>query len=127
MHPLRVFIHSFPYLWHTTRHLIWPLKIQFWLQSYSLNKKLCAEHSEWMRREKQGDASLREKCCDLRPTEYPKGKKMEEVPELHEIVKPSGKALGGYVQLYDCTICGQAWMVDWEQEKFGGTNQVKKV
>lgn len=69
MHPLRVFIYSFPYLWRTTRHLIWPLKIQFWLQSYALNKKLYAEHSEWMRREKQGDASLREKCCELRPTE----------------------------------------------------------
>ena len=59
--------------------------------------------------------------------QYEENRKMDDITELSRIVAPTGTALLGYVRLFDCTVCGQAWMEDWKQEKFGGTQQVKKV
>lgn len=127
MPPLVTFVRAFPRLWETTRHLSWPMKLKFWSASLAHYRMEHVSRQHWLKRTRLGDPSRRSECCDLRPQQYPDHQDLSAVSDLAPLVKPAGVGWGGYIQFFDCSLCGQPWMQDWEPDSRGGTYRVKKV
>jgi hypothetical protein len=103
------------------------MKLQFWSMSLAHLRKEHSDRQRWLKRPRMGDPSRREKCCGLRPLQYPEHQELGAISDLATLVKPAGVGWGGYVRFFDCTVCGQPWMQDWEPHSHGGTYRVKKV
>jgi len=103
------------------------MKLHFWSLSLSYYRKEHAEQLKGERRPRPGNPSLRPKCCNLRPAQYPDHKELSAIPELAAVAVPAGIAWGGYIKYFDCKVCGQAWIEDWEPCSHGGVRRIKKV
>jgi hypothetical protein len=125
MRPMLSFARAFPQLWRTTRHLHWPEKVGFWRQALKLYRTEYVDLRRWAERPPVGDPAFRPRCCDLRHGEY-RNRAIADT-DLAALVKEAGRGLGGHIRFFDCSVCGQAWMQDWEQQGQGGAHHVRKI
>jgi hypothetical protein len=127
MNAFAMFRQEFPELRRQTAHLIWPLKIRFWLTSFVTYARIAEEERKRAALPRAGDPAKRVECCDLRPNSYGRTRTVSDVSELKDILQARGTGLLGWTHYFQCKVCGQEWMEDWHQEKFGGDYEVKKV
>lgn len=74
-----------------------------------------------------GDPTRRGVCCGPRLESFPEGRTVADIPELRDILKPTGYLLSEYYPAYRCEVCGQEWFQDWDQLKGGGYIHVRKA
>ena len=74
-----------------------------------------------------GDPKKRSTCCGRRPDSFPEGKKVTDIPELADLLKPTGYLSNEYYPAYRCRVCAQEWFQDFEPLKFGGLIHVRKA
>jgi len=122
-----MFRQQFPELRRQTAHLIWPLKIHFWLISFMMYSRIAKEERKRKALPRVGEPARRAECCGPRPESYGRNKCVKDIPELRDILQVRGTGLLGWQHYFQCSKCGQEWMEDWHQDKFGGDYEVKKV
>lgn len=121
-----MFIRALPELMRATRHMDWLLRLRYFGACYQLYWRESREKYLRRSRPRCGNAALRAFCCDPRPAAYPENKLPDDLPELARLLQPAGIGWGGYVQFFDCTVCGQEWLLDWQPLSHGGVRQLKK-
>lgn len=124
--PIRLFPRVALMAWHGTRHLVFPLRIWFVFVGLILVFAEAARDVSHKLRRRIGDQSKRRGCCDTRPSEYPRTG-IGQLPELAKILEHRSGV--GYVQYFDCTICGQGWvqLVGPEDQGKGLRTDVRKI
>lgn len=127
MNAFAMFRRRFPDLRRQTAHLAWPLKIHFWLTSFVMCVRISKEEGDRAALPRVGDPVRRAECCALRPDSYGRKRLVSDIPELNDILQARGTGMLGWIHFFQCRVCGQEWMEDWHQEKFGGDHEVKKV
>lgn len=121
------FIRALPDLMRVTRHMGGFLRLRFLGASFQLYRRE-SRNEIWRRsRPRCGNPALRASCCDPRPAIYPENKLPGDLPDLARLLQPAGIGWDGHVQFFDCKVCGQEWLLDWQPSTHGGTQQLKKL
>jgi hypothetical protein len=127
MLPVVTLLRAMPQLWSATRHLSWPLRLRFWAMSLAHYRNEYSAHHRWQQRQRLGNPALRAQCCGRRPQQYAEQQEVKDIADLVALVKPAGAGWGGYINFFDCMVCGQAWVEDWKPNSHGGTRFVRKA
>lgn len=121
------FVRAWPGLVKGTRHLAWLPRLRYLGAAFQLYRRECRDDDRRRSRPCCGNPALRASCCDRRPTAYPENMPPAELPDLAGLLRPAGVGWGGHVQFFDCTVCGQEWLFDWQPASHGGAQQFKKL
>jgi hypothetical protein len=121
-----MFVRTLPELMRVTHHMGWLMRMRYLGTCFQLYRREI--HYEVWRRSRPhcGNPGLRASCCGPRPTAYPENKPLKDLPELARLLQPAGIGWGGHIQHFDCTMCGQEWLLDWQPSTHGGIRQLKK-
>lgn len=121
------FFRGLPELMRTTRHLPWSVRLRYLGACCRFYRDESAQADRRCARQPCGNPAMRASCCGPRPEVYPENRLPEDIPDLAAILQSAGSGWGGYIRFYDCTVCGQEWMLDWLPARHGGTRQLKKL
>lgn len=121
------FIRILPDLMRATRRQGWLLRLPYLAACYRLYQRESLDNDRRQARPRCGNPALRASCCDARPAAYPENQRPADLPELAGLLQPVGISWGGHIQFYDCTVCGQEWLLDWQPTRHGGIQQLKKL
>lgn len=120
-------IRAIPDLMGSTRHMSWLVRMRYLAACFRFYRDESRD-AEWRRsRPRCGNPALRASCCDSRPTSYSENSLPGDIPELAAHLQPAGTGWSGYIQFFDCTVCGQEWMLDWQPSNHGGIQQLRKL
>jgi len=104
MKNLLIFIHHFPF------------KLRLFCERIKLSLK-----------PNVGNPALNASCCGQRPSKYGENSTVNSVEDLSGLLNYKGAYLSGWIKYYQCSNCGQNWVEDWHQEKFGGYYELMKI
>ena len=92
----------------------------------AISVSLAREKIKHAARRRIGNAALQPTCCDENPSRFSDGTTAKSLPAMQDKLERTSVLFAGYCPVYCCRVCGQEWIEEWEQERFGGTHTLSK-